>query len=129
MTPRFRASHALARHALVVALCATLLLVLTACTVCTEQIVDETTSPDHAWTTRTTVRNCGNLSTPTTNVYLQRADSRVRLGEIVVLVRHTHPVRIVWSSRTQVHIECPGCGDDVRIARPSAHGISIAVGR
>jgi hypothetical protein len=124
MTPKF-----LARHALVVALCATLLLVLTACTVCTEQIVDETTSPDHAWTTRTTVRNCGNLSTPTTNVYLQRADSRVRLGEIVVLVRHTHPVRIVWSSRTQVHIECPGCGDDVRIARPSAHGISIAVGR
>src|SRR5258708_38353668 len=124
MTARFRARHGLARHALVVALGATLLSVLTACTVCTEQIVDETTSPDHAWTTRTTVRNCGNLSTPTTNVYLQRADSRMRLGEIVVLVRHTHPVRIVWSSRTQVHIECHGCGDDVRIARPSAHGIS-----
>ncbi|HEX4581943.1 MAG TPA: hypothetical protein VH139_07765 [Acidobacteriaceae bacterium] len=102
---------------------------LTACTVCTEEIVDETTSPDHAWTTRTTVRNCGNLATATTNVYLERADSRVRLGEIVVLVRHAHPVTIVWSSSTQLHIDCPSCGNDVRIARPSAHGISISVAR
>jgi hypothetical protein len=124
MAPRLRVCHAL-----VVALCATLLPLLTACTVCTEQIVDETTSPDHAWTTRTTVRNCGNLATPTTNVYLQRADSRVRLGEIVVLVRHTHLLKIAWTGRTQIHIECAGCGDDVRIARPSAHGISIAVSR
>ena len=112
-----------------VALCAVLLGYLTACTVCTEQIVDETTSPDHVWTTRTTVRDCGNLATPTTNVYLQRADSRARLGEIVVLVRHTHPLKIAWTGSTQIHIECPGCGDDVRIARPSAHGISIAVSR
>jgi hypothetical protein len=124
MAPRVRVCHAL-----VVALCATLLSVLSACTVCAEQIVDETTSPDHAWTTRTTVRNCGNLATPTTNVYLQRADTRVHLGEIVVLVRHTHPLKIAWAGRTQIHIECPGCGDDVRIARPSAHGISIAVSR
>jgi hypothetical protein len=106
-----------------------LLSVLTACTVCHEQIVDETTSPDHVWTTRTTVRDCGNLATPTTNVYLQRADKHVHLGEIVVLVRHTHPVKISWTGQTQIHIECPGCGDDVRIARPSAHGISIAVSR
>jgi hypothetical protein len=102
---------------------------LTACTVCTEQIVGETASLDHAWTTRTTVRDCGNLSTPTMNVYLQRADSRARLGEIVVLVRHTHALKIAWTSNTQVHIDCQGCGDDVRIARPSAHGISIAVSR
>jgi hypothetical protein len=114
---------------LVVALCTTLLAALTACTVCTEEIVDETTSPNHAWTTRTTVRNCGNLATPTTNIYLERADSRVRLGEIVVLVRHTHPVKIVWYSSTQLHIDCPSCGNDVRIARPSAHGISISVAR
>ena len=124
MAPRLRACHAL-----IVALCATLLSVLTACTVCHEQIVDETTSPDHAWTTRTTIRNCGNLATPTTNVYLQRADSRARLGEIIVLIRHTHPVKIAWAGRTQIDIECAGCGDDMRIARPSAHGISIAVGR
>jgi hypothetical protein len=114
---------------LVVALCAILLSSLTACTVCNEQIVDESTSPDHAWTTRTTVRDCGNLATPTTNIYLQRADSRMRLGEIVVLVRHTHAVKIAWRSTTQVHIECPGCGNDVRIARSSAHGISIDVSR
>ena len=107
----------------------TLLAMLTACTVCTEQIVDETTSPDHAWTTRTTVRNCGNLATPTVNIYLQRADSRAKLGEIVVLVRHMHPVKIIWSGNTQLHIDCPACGNDVRIARPSAHGISIAVAR
>jgi len=96
-------------------------------TACTEQIVDETTSPDHQWTTRTTVRDCGNLATPTANVYLQRADSRARLGEIIVLVRHTHVLKIAWTGSTQVHIDCPGCGDDVRIARPSAHGISIVV--
>jgi hypothetical protein len=113
----------------VVALGAILSVVLTACTVCSEQIVDETTSPDHVWTTRTTVRSCGNLAAPTTNVYLQRADSRAQLGEIVVLVRHMHAVKLVWTGRTQVHIDCPGCGDDVRIARPSAHGISIAVSR
>jgi hypothetical protein len=113
----------------VVGLAATLFAVLTACTICTEQIVDETTSPDHVWTTRTTVRNCGSLATPTTNIYLQRTDSRARLGEIVVLVRHMHAVKLAWTGRTQVHIECPGCGDDVRIARPSAHGISIAVSR
>jgi hypothetical protein len=112
-----------------VALCATLLAMLTACTVCTEQIVDQTTSPDHAWTTRTTVRDCGNLAMPTTNVYLQRSNSRTQLGEIVVLVRHRHSVRIAWIGRTQVRIECAGCGDDVRIARPSVHGVSIAVGR
>jgi hypothetical protein len=113
-------------HILAVALCTSL---LTSCTVCTEQIVDETTSPDHAWTTRTTVRNCGNLATPTTNVYLQRADSRARLGEIVVLVRDTHAVKVAWRSDTQLHVDCPSCGTDVRIARPSAHGISIAVSR
>jgi hypothetical protein len=124
MAVRRRASHIFA-----VALCTTLLAGLTACTVCTEQIVDETTSPDHAWTTRTTVRNCGNLATPTTNIYLQRADSRARLGEIVVLVRNTHAVKVAWRSGTQLHIDCPACGSDVRIARPSAHGISIAVSR
>jgi hypothetical protein len=113
----------------VVGLGAILFAVLTACTVCTEQIVDETTSPDHVWTTRTTVRSCGNLATPTTNIYLQRADSRAQLGEIVVLVRHMHAVKLAWTGRTQVHIDCPGCGDDVRIARPSAHGISIEVSR
>jgi hypothetical protein len=102
---------------------------LTGCTVCNEQIVDESTSPDGAWTTRTTVRDCGNHATPTTNIYLQRADSRLRLGEIVVLVRHTHAVKIAWLSTTKVHVECPGCGNDVRIARPNAHGISILVSR
>ncbi|HEY3989460.1 MAG TPA: hypothetical protein VGM02_09200 [Acidobacteriaceae bacterium] len=91
--------------------------------------MDQTISPDHTWTTRTTVRDCGNLATPTTNVYLQRVDSRARLGEIIVLVRHTHALKIAWSSNTQVRIDCPGCGNDVRIARPSAHGISIAVSR
>ena len=110
-----------------VPLSAMLLALVTACTVCAEQIVDETTSPDHKWTTRTTVRDCGNLSTPTTNVYLQRAESRAQLGEIVVLVRHTHALKITWTSKAQIHIDCPGCGDDVRIARPSAHGISIVV--
>src|SRR5882757_6580 len=114
---------------LILPLSAMLLAMLTACTVCTEQIVDETTSPDHQWTTRTTVRDCGNLSTPTTNVYLQRADSRARLGEIVVLVRHMHPLKIAWTSRAQIHIDCPDCGNDVRIARPSARGISIVVSR
>jgi hypothetical protein len=114
---------------LAVPLSAVLLAIVTACTVCTEQIVDGSTSPDHQWTTRTTVRDCGNLSTPITNVYLQRADSRARLGEIVVLVRHTHALKIAWTGNTQVHIDCPGCGEDVRIARPSAHGISIAVSR
>jgi hypothetical protein len=118
-----------ADHLLAVVFCATLLSSLTACTVCNEQIVDESISPDHAWTTRTTVRDCGNLSTPTTNIYLQHADSRMLLGEIVVLVRHTHPMKIAWRSSTQVHIECAGCGNDVRIARPSAHGISIDVSR
>jgi hypothetical protein len=114
---------------LIVSSSAVLLTIVTACTVCNEQIVDQTTSPDHAWTTRTTVRDCGNLSTPITNVYLQRADSRAPLGEIVVLVRHTHPLKITWTNKTEVRIDCPGCGDDVRIARPSAHGISIVVSR
>jgi hypothetical protein len=113
----------------IVPLSAMLLAIVTACTVCTEQIVDDTISPDHQWTTRTTVRDCGNLSTPTTNVYLQRADSRARLGEIVVLVRHTHALKIAWTGRAEIHIDCPSCGEDVRIARPSAHGISIIVGR
>src|ERR1700761_8023428 len=124
MAPRLRPCHGL-----IVALCAMLLSVLTACTVCHEQIVDETTSPDHVWTTRTTVRDCGNLATPTTNVYLQRADSRARLGEIVVLVRRIHLVKIAWAGSTQIHIECSGCADDVRLARSNVHGISIAVNR
>jgi hypothetical protein len=112
---------------LILPLSAVLLGTVTACTVCTEQIVDETTSPDRQWTTRTTVRDCGNLATPTVNVYLQRTDSRARLGEIVVLVRHTHALKIAWTGSTQLHIDCLSCGDDVRIARPSAHGISIVV--
>ena len=109
--------------------CAVLLSAVTSCTVCTEQIVDETTSPDRAWTTRTTVRDCGNLATPTTNVYLQRADSRARLGEIVVLVRRIHLVKITWTGSTQIHIDCPDCADDLRLTRSSVHGISIAVSR
>jgi hypothetical protein len=114
---------------LIVPISAVLLAIMSACTVCTEQIVDQTTSPDHAWTTRTTARDCGNLSAPTTNIYLQRADSHARLGEIVVLVRHKHLLRVAWASNTQVHIDCPDCGNDVRIARSSAHGISIVVSR
>jgi hypothetical protein len=113
----------------IILMSAVLLVIATACTICNEQIVDQTTSPNRTWTTRTTVRNCGNLSTPLTNVYLQRADSRVSLGEIVVLVRHTHALKIAWTSNSQVHIDCQKCGDDVRIARPSVHGISIAVSR
>ena len=114
-------------HRILALMCACLLATVTGCTVCTEQIIDETSSPDHVWTTRTTVRDCGNLATPTTNIYLQRADSRARLGEIIVLVRHTHPVKITWTRDTQLQIICPGCGNDVRIARPNAHGISITV--
>jgi hypothetical protein len=114
-------------RSIAIALCAAALTGTIGCTVCREQIVDETTSPDHAWTTRTTLRNCGRLSTETTNVYLQRADSRVRLGEIVVLVRHAHPLNISWSGRTELHVQCAGCGDDVRLVRASAHGITIAV--
>ena len=114
---------------LIVASCAVLLAAVTACTVCTEQIVDETMSPDRSWTTRTTVRDCGQFATLTTNVYLQRSDSRARLGEIVVLVRHSHPVKITWAGSTQIHIECPGCAGDLRLARSSVHGISIAVSR
>jgi hypothetical protein len=108
---------------------AVLLAGVTGCTVCTERIVDETTSPDRAWTTRTTVRDCGQFATPTTNVYLQRSDSRARLGEIVVLVRHSHLAKITWAGSTQIHIECSGCADDVRLARSNVHGISIAVSR
>jgi hypothetical protein len=103
-------------------------LTMAACTVCTEQIVDETASPDHVWTTRTTIRDCGNLATPTTNIYLQRADSRAKLGEVVVLVRHTHPVHIAWDSGTQLRVDCTGCGDDVRLSRSNVHGITIRVG-
>ena len=110
-------------------LCTCLVLLLSGCTICTEQIVDETTSPDHAWTTRTTGRDCGQHAVPTMNVYLQRADSRARLGEIVVLVRNAHTMHVTWTSNTQVHVDCPGCGPDVRIARPSAHGITISVSR
>lgn len=121
-------AHALSlSRILAFSLCSAVALTLSACTVCTEQIVDETTSPDHIWTTRTTVRDCGNLATPTTNIYLQRADSHARLGEIIVLVRHTHPVHVTWASGTQLRVDCSGCGNDVRIARPNAHGIAIAV--
>lgn len=111
-----------APRALIFLLCSITLFATSACTVCTEQIVDETTSPDHTWTTRTTVRDCGNLATPTTNIYLQRADSRARLGEIV---RHTHTLNVAWDNNMTVRITCAGCGEDVRIARQNAHGISI----
>lgn len=104
-------------------------LLIGGCTVCTEQVVDETTSPDHQWTTRTTGRDCGEHAVPTMNVYLQRADSHARLGEIVVLVRNAHPMRVTWKSNTEVQVDCQQCGSDVRIARPSAHGITISVSR
>jgi hypothetical protein len=102
---------------------------LTGCTVCDERIVDETVSPDHTWTTRTTGRDCGEHAVPTMNVYLQRADSHAKLGEIVVLVRNAHQLHVNWKSSTEVHIDCPQCGADVRIARPAAHGITISVSR
>jgi hypothetical protein len=103
--------------------------VLTGCTVCEERIVDETTSPDRAWTTRTTGRDCGEHAVPTMNVYLQRADSRARLGEIIVLVRDAHALHVTWKSSSELQIDCAQCGSDVRIARPAAHGITISVSR
>ncbi len=106
-----------------------LCLLVSGCTVCTERIVDQTTSPDRKWTTRTTGRDCGEHAVPTMNVYLQRADSRSRLGEIIVLVRNAHDVRVGWTSSKEVHVDCPQCGSDVRIARPDAHGITISVSR
>lgn len=109
--------------------CAALLVLISGCTVCTEQIVDETTSPDHQWTTRTTGRDCGEHATPTMNVYLQRADSRHKLGEIIVLVRNAHRLRVTWKSSTAVQVDCEQCGADLRIARPSAHGVTISVSR
>jgi len=110
-----------------VLLCSALLIASTACTVCHEEIVDQTTSSDRQWTTRTTVRACGSLAT--TNVYLQRSDSRARLGEIVVLVRRVHPLRIAWSSASQIQVTCDGCAQDVRLLRASAHGVNIAMSR
>jgi hypothetical protein len=102
-----------------------LLTSLGACTVCGEEIVDQSTSPDGQWTTRTTLRGCG--SQVTTNLYLQRADSRARLGEIVLLVRRVHPLRVTWNSPSQVQVACDGCREDVRVLRRSAHGIGIAM--
>ena len=122
-----RVSRAL-RNSLVASLCAPLLLILAGCTVCNEQITGETVSPDRTWTTRTTTRSC-TYAVPTTDIYLQRADSRARLGEIVVLVRNVHAVMIAWKSSTEVHVDCPRCGADVKISRPSAHGITISVSR
>jgi hypothetical protein len=110
-----------------VLLCSALLLASTACTVCHEEIIDQTTSSNQQWTTRTTVRTCGSVAT--TNVYLQRADSRARLGEIVVLVRRAHPLRIAWSSPSHIQIRCEGCTEDVRVLRASVHGISIGMNR
>ena len=124
-----RASRDSLRRIVAVALCTATVLTLSACTVCTEELVDETGSPNQQWTTRTTTRDCGRLSTPTTNVYLQRADSHAKLGEIVVLVRHVHVLHVTWANDAQIRVECAGCGDDVRIARPNAHGIAIAVTR
>ncbi len=115
------------RRTLAAALCTAVVAALSACTVCTEELVDETISPNQQWTTRTTTRDCGRLSTPTTNVYLQRADGHAKLGEIVVLVRHVHALHIIWANDTQIRVECLGCGEDVRIARPNVHGIVIAV--
>jgi hypothetical protein len=105
--------------------CSAVLIASTACTVCHEELVDQTTSSDQQWTTRTTVRTCGSVAT--TNVYLQRADSRARLGEVVVLVRRVHPLRIIWSSPVQVQVTCDGCAQDVRVLRANVHGISIAM--
>jgi hypothetical protein len=111
-----------------VALLSSILLAsLSACTICREEIIDQSTSPDRQWTTRTTLRGCGRQVT--TNVYLQRADSRVRLGEIVVLVRHTHPLQVIWTGPAQLQIGCDRCGEDVRVARPEAHGIHIDLRR
>jgi hypothetical protein len=110
-----------------VVFCAALLMALTGCIVCHEEIVDQTTSSDRQWTTRTTVRTCGSIAT--TNVYLQPADSRARLGEIVLLVRRVHPLRITWSSASRVQIACDGCGEDVRVLRSNVHGVSIAMSR
>jgi len=44
-------------------------------------------------------------------------------------MRHNHPVKIAWTGSTQIQIECPDCANDVRVARSSVHGISIAVSR
>jgi hypothetical protein len=107
--------------------CAALLLAFSGCIVCQEEIVDQTTSSDRQWTTRTTVRTCGTMAT--TNVYLQRADGRARLGEIVLLVRRVHPLRITWSSPSQMQVTCDGCGEDVRVLRSNVHGVSIAMSR
>jgi hypothetical protein len=38
-------------------------------------------------------------------------------------------LKIAWTGNTQIHIDCPGCAEDVRLARSSVHGISIAVTR
>lgn len=105
--------------------CSAVLITSTACTVCHEEMVDQTTSSDQQWTTRTTVRTCGSVAT--TNVYLQRADSRARLGEIVVLVRQVHPLRVTWSSASQIEVTCEGCAQDVRVLRANVHGVSIAM--
>lgn len=104
-----------------------ILLLTTGCTVCHEEIVAGTTSPDQRWTTRTTVRRCGSLVT--TNVYLQRPAGGGRLGEIVLLVRREREVQVQWQGAAQLRLICQGCGADVRVARSSAHGIAIAVVR
>lgn len=96
------------------------------CTICTDQIWNETTSPDGKWTTRSTTRDCGRTIAPTTGVYLQPATYRERrLGEIIFLVKHPHAVEAKWQSPTLLVITCPHCGGDVRVERTSAGGIHI----
>ena len=97
------------------------------CTICTDQIWNQTTSPDGKWTTRSTTRDCGRTTAPTTGVYLQPATyAERRLGEIVFLVKHQHPVEARWQNPKLLVITCKGCGGDVRVERTTAQGIHIA---
>jgi hypothetical protein len=102
------------------------LLIVSGCTVCHEQIIAQSNSPDGSWSAKTTFRDCGNASSATALVYLQPASAPPdKLGEVIAIVRHEHTVTLSWQDNRTLLVNCTGCGPDFRMHRDLAHGITI----
>jgi hypothetical protein len=105
-----------------------LLFLMSGCTLCRDEILNQSISPDGKWSAKTVLRDCGATTAETNLVYLQPAGTPAKkLGDVVVVVRHDHGVGLSWSDNKTLVVDCTGCGNDVRVHRESADGIAILV--
>jgi len=108
-------------------LCCMALLVLSACSLCDQERISDTTSPDGSLTATVVYIGCGAITKDATWVTLHRkGDKYDRSNEIVFSTVQQQQVDVSWKDASHLSIYCHCHDDDVRFQVTKKGNIKIS---